>query len=321
MKQSNTIFWLYITLSLLIVIAIDIFSPSSIILTSLYTIPIFIAAYVFKTKEIVLVSLITIILSSTIALIEHFSFINVCFYDFGLVIFTILAIQFSRQRVKIENTVQHMQLFIHMITHDIAQPITTIKLYLELLEKDQNKKVVQSAKSMSQAMLYLQSLIMDTKNLVQVSSGKFSIQKEPMDLAKLLIVITQDHQRTTRKHAIHLYTPKKLRGKWDKERLTQVLNNLLANAIKYSSKGEIRVQARKKGKTVFCFVKDNGIGIPSDQLPYVFDPYVRLQKKKKVSGSGLGLYISKMIIEQHLGKMWVESKEGRGSTFYFTLPV
>ena len=109
----------------------------------------------------------------------------------------------------------------------------------------------------------------------------------------------------------------------DKDRLQQVLINLLSNAIKYSpneTKIFIDVQQEKEGIKVA--VKDNGIGIPARHLEKIFGRYYRVEEHAiQFQGLGIGLYISYEIIQRHQGKLWVESEMGKGSTFYFTLPV
>ena len=111
----------------------------------------------------------------------------------------------------------------------------------------------------------------------------------------------------------------------DSRRLNQVLGNLLSNALKFSSDGsEIEVGAHgAAGSEVIVWVKDTGTGIPTDQLEQIFDKYRQLSSGKNsgYKDTGLGLVICKKIVEAHGGRIWVESKEGAGSTFFFSLPV
>ena len=110
----------------------------------------------------------------------------------------------------------------------------------------------------------------------------------------------------------------------DRDRLEQVLGNLLENAVKYSPDGsEIVVSVEDKGDHLITSVRDRGIGIPGDELSQVFERFHRGRQVSSTNygGLGLGLYISKQIIERHGGTIWVESAEGVGTTFYFSLPV
>jgi signal transduction histidine kinase len=115
-----------------------------------------------------------------------------------------------------------------------------------------------------------------------------------------------------------------LRGEWDPVRLEQVLVNLLSNAFKYSPEGgDVIVAMDKIDQYARVSVKDYGVGIPKDQQERIFEPFFRSPTavQAKTAGAGLGLYLSKEIIERHGGKMWFESEEGKGSAFYFTLPL
>jgi signal transduction histidine kinase len=108
----------------------------------------------------------------------------------------------------------------------------------------------------------------------------------------------------------------------DRDKLIQVMTNFLTNAIKYSD-GNPRVEvgtATEEG-SVIVSVRDYGRGIPSKDLPYIFNRFFRAEKTKSLEGLGLGLFLTRQIIEAHHGRTWVESKEGEGSCFYFSLPL
>lgn len=108
----------------------------------------------------------------------------------------------------------------------------------------------------------------------------------------------------------------------DRSRVESVLMNMAHNAIKYTEQGgQISIQAQKTDDAVLISVTDTGIGIPSDELPRVFERFYKVDKARNTEGSGLGLAISKHIIAAHGGKIWAESIEGKGSTFFFTLPL
>jgi len=105
----------------------------------------------------------------------------------------------------------------------------------------------------------------------------------------------------------------------DEAMVNRVIANLIGNAIKYTnSDGEINVRLLNRDSDILVQVRDTGIGIPSDKLPFLFDAFYRVDNNQK--GSGLGLSIAKTIVEAHGGKIWVESIIGKGSTFSFTLP-
>jgi two-component system phosphate regulon sensor histidine kinase PhoR len=113
----------------------------------------------------------------------------------------------------------------------------------------------------------------------------------------------------------------KIRGA--REYIQETLVNLLANSVKYTPRnGKIDISVNDKGNTILIQIKDTGIGIPKDELPRIFDEFFRASNAKEVErdGTGLGLSIAKQVVQRHNGKIWVESEEGRGSTFYILLP-
>jgi signal transduction histidine kinase len=108
----------------------------------------------------------------------------------------------------------------------------------------------------------------------------------------------------------------------DTDRLERILTNLLTNALRYSfPETRVLVKARRTDKGVVISVTDKGVGIAPADLPRVFERFYRVKDAGKPEGLGLGLYITKMLIEAHGGRIWVESELGKGSTFYFTLPL
>jgi two-component system phosphate regulon sensor histidine kinase PhoR len=108
----------------------------------------------------------------------------------------------------------------------------------------------------------------------------------------------------------------------DATRLEQVIVNLLHNAIKFTAEGgTIRLSARSEGETVVFAVQDNGVGIAADDLPRIFERFYKADRARSSGGTGLGLAIARHLVEAHGGQIWVESVEGRGSTFYFSIPT
>jgi signal transduction histidine kinase len=107
----------------------------------------------------------------------------------------------------------------------------------------------------------------------------------------------------------------------DITRVRQILLNLLVNACRYTERGTITVSAKVDDSYIAVSVADTGIGIPADKLSLIFEPYVQADTVRAHTGAGLGLAISKQLVERHGGQIWVKSTEGKGSTFFFTLPV
>jgi signal transduction histidine kinase len=130
-------------------------------------------------------------------------------------------------------------------------------------------------------------------------------------------------QQITADHKIILEKNEAARVKIDALRLEQVITNIISNAAKYSpGKDEIAVNSVQKDGSIIVSFKDYGIGIPKEKLSKIFDRFYRVDEvSKDFSGLGIGLFVSSEIIKQHGGKIWAESNEGEGSTFYFSLPV
>ena len=143
------------------------------------------------------------------------------------------------------------------------------------------------------------------------------------DLHELTSEVVDEIQRLQKNQRIKLKSKANIKVFGDRQRIGQVLSNLIYNAIKYSPEDKkIKIQVMPNTRNVIVSVEDSGIGIPKNKQQNIFSKYYRTEKgQQKADGLGLGLYISKEIIKHHKGKIWVESEEGKGSKFSFTLPL
>lgn len=131
-------------------------------------------------------------------------------------------------------------------------------------------------------------------------------------------VTINDKNRNNGKNVKLLYEPRDIIVEGDKGRISQVISNILSNATKFTTDGSISIKSEKSNNQVIISVKDTGTGIDSELFPRLFSKFA----SKSFSGTGLGLFIAKSIIESHNGKIWAENNiDGRGATFYFTLPL
>jgi signal transduction histidine kinase len=168
-------------------------------------------------------------------------------------------------------------------------------------------------------------LVRLVRNLLDVSkleAGKMDLRKSPIDFPALLTEILQTFQTEMSKRGIRLET-RIAAGPpvaCDRDRIAEVLVNLLANAVKYAPGGLIRIAMGQNGDGLRLEIEDSGPGIARDDLETIFDKYHRLHAGEQ-EGTGLGLYVSKAIVELHGGRIWAESEPGRGSRFIFTLPA
>jgi two-component system phosphate regulon sensor histidine kinase PhoR len=219
--------------------------------------------------------------------------------------------------------------FVANVSHELRTPLTTIKGYTETLLEGALKEEVASqfVQVIKKHTDRLTKIVEDLLMLSKIESRKFQLNLEPITLPDLFEdVLGFIREAAGRKNItiIQNEIPSSLVIQADRNYLEQVLINLLDNAIKYtSSGGGITISALETDeKEIQISVQDNGIGIPRDDLPRIFERFYRVDKgrSQEMGGTGLGLSIVKHIIQAHGGRVWVESQFGKGSTFHFTLP-
>jgi PAS domain S-box-containing protein len=227
-----------------------------------------------------------------------------------------------------KNLQQQKDDFIGIASHELKTPVTSIKGYAQVLEKMLQKKGdVKEAMMMNRMdaqIRRLTNLIGDLLDVTKINSGKLQFNDAPFDFNSMVKDLVEDLQRTTEKHELieDLHDAGLVFG--DKERISQVITNLVTNAIKYSPAADkIIIHTSREANEVILCVEDYGIGIPPDKLENVFEQFYRVSgdMQHTFPGLGLGLYISSEIIKRENGRIWVNSVEGKGSTFCFALPL
>jgi len=207
--------------------------------------------------------------------------------------------------------------------HDLRGLLNALTVNAELLLRREGAAAVESARNVRLAIDRMDQLITRLLDSVKRNSNGFEIVPRPLDAAVLLREAVEIFRPLARVKSLELSLAipnAPLRATADRERMFQVLSNLLSNAIKFSSvEGRITVQATTSGHDIQVAVQDEGPGIPECDLDRVFEPLSQLQESD-ARGLGLGLYISRAIIEAHGGKIWATSRPGAGSTFHFTVP-
>ncbi|MES2388302.1 MAG: PAS domain S-box protein [Bacteroidota bacterium] len=218
--------------------------------------------------------------------------------------------------------------FIGIASHELKTPVTSIKAYTQVLERMLIKKGdIQEAgmlNRMDRQLSRLTGLIGDLLDVTKINSGKLQFNNHDFDFNSLVSEMVEDLQRTTEKHVLieELNTTGTVHG--DKDRIGQVITNLITNAIKYSPQADkIIIRTSVKNNEASLCVQDFGIGISKSHLEKVFEQFYRVSgdMQHTFPGLGLGLYISSEIIKREGGKIWVNSAEGEGSTFCFALPL
>lgn len=216
--------------------------------------------------------------------------------------------------------------FVAIISHELKTPLTSLKSYVQLLlgraRKDKDEFRINALSRAELQSNKMASMIEDFLNLARIEEGKFRLIKQEFDLASLLSAVVEDALFISSTHAIHVNTPHNILVSADKDKIGQVLINLVSNAAKYSTAGsEITVSCEKLDGKVKISVSDQGIGISPEDQKRLFSRFYRVEheKMKTVSGFGIGLYIVSEILKVHNSAIEVESTEGKGSTFSFAL--
>lgn len=217
--------------------------------------------------------------------------------------------------------------FMNVAAHELKTPIVSMAGYLELLEEAKlSEEDRENLRVVTRNVDRLQKLVSDVLDISKLDSGVMKFRMEKIQLTSLIKNSVEDTGQFAREKGITLQAriPPKLPPVYaDPVRLTQVLTNLINNAVKFTERGGVTVEAWTDGKGVSVAVRDTGIGIAGEHIPKLFTKFFQVDTsiKRKYGGTGLGLAICKQIVKAHGGKIWAESTLGKGSTFYFTLPT
>lgn len=214
--------------------------------------------------------------------------------------------------------------FVSLVGHELKTPITSLKLFIELLQKKSSSPYLSK---MDMQVDKLTELVSDLLDTTRLNANQFPLNKQSFELNELIKEVVGDIQLTVgQKHRIIIERSPRATVVADRYRIGQVLTNLLTNAIKYSSAAKkILVCIERNKNKVVVGIRDFGIGIPENKQKYLFKKYFRVSETvsstDRFNSLGLGLYISAEIVKRHGGKIWVKSIEGKGSTFHFSLPL
>jgi PAS domain S-box-containing protein len=232
-------------------------------------------------------------------------------------------------RRKVEDLSRLKDEFLSIASHELRTPVTSIKGYTQLAKMLIKEGDLNTSEEYLDIALdqidRMSRLILELLDVSRIETGRLEIRREPIAWPQFVRDVVHRHHTAVSDRRFHVSVPddgKIVTG--DRDRLEQVLGNLLENAVKYSPDGsDVTVTVDDRGDMLLTAVCDRGIGIPADELSQVFERFHRGRQVSSTNygGLGLGLYITKQIIERHGGSIWVESKEGHGTTFYFSLPA
>lgn len=237
----------------------------------------------------------------------------------------------DRKKIELERNraIQAKEDLLEMVTHDLRNPLSAVSMSAELLARrlsssEDKKPITEFLSQIRHSVDQMSRLIQDVLTSKKIDRGNFSVELRPCDGSKLVKEVIEVMEPIASRKSIRLEKDLSLEAvtvACDKERVRQVLSNLIENAIKFTpSRGTIVVRASQEHHMVQFSIADNGAGISQEDIPHLFSRYYQA-KRTAHQGTGLGLSIVKGIIEAHGGKAWVESTLGKGSTFFFTLPI
>jgi two-component system sensor histidine kinase VicK len=218
--------------------------------------------------------------------------------------------------------------FIAMVSHELKTPLTSMKAYLQVLlaiaKKDGNEFRINALTRADIQAKKMTTMIQDFLSLARLEEGKIPLNKTLFDLHSLIEETAGDAKFLTSIHMIQIDDCEEITLNADRDKIGQVLLNLLSNAIKYSPKGgAITIGCEKQADTVKIYVRDEGVGIDPEDQKRLFERFYRAKNEtlKTISGFGIGLYLVSEILRYHNTKIEVQSTEGIGSVFYFSLAL
>lgn len=261
------------------------------------------------------------------------AFVNVIVEKINPVIGSNLGYILTLHDVSEELQLEEMKLdFVSIAAHELRTPLTAIKGYLSVFF-DENKATITQDQQLllshvKVATQRLGALIENLLSITHIEKGMVTLNILPIEWIALCQQIVNDMQAQAAEKQITLTLKKPLESSMfaaaDKLRVSEVLSNLIANAINYTpTKGSVTVSLEKKDGMVVTHVTDTGMGMSKEAMGGLFTKFYRVRSKltQGAKGTGLGLFISKSIIEMHKGQIWVTSEEGKGSAFGFSLPI
>lgn len=215
--------------------------------------------------------------------------------------------------------------FLAIVSHDLRNPLNAIALNTQLLERlvsSGDPRLLRISRSLDSSISQMKRIISDLLDIAAIEAGKFSVNPKPGDARLAIEEVVETFRPVGAERSIALDTripPDPLPARFDPGRIVQVLVNLVDNAFKFTpAGGRILVEGRQ-AEQVEIRVRDSGPGLTPEEIPVIFERFRQVEKRGR-RALGLGLYISRTIVESHGGRIWAESVRGEGSTFLFTLP-
>ncbi len=239
-----------------------------------------------------------------------------------------LAIRNAHLNNELKHAVEMRDLFISMAAHELKTPITSIHLYAQVIEKAIKSDTVpklSSVETLVSETQRLTRLVNELMDVAHIQQGRLRYDMKKTDIISIIQKTLKDFRREYKNYKFTYKNKSAKRDFWingDPDKLRQVISNILNNSVKFSDEAStITIELSDNSKNCFIKIKDEGIGISEDEIPYIFDRYFRGSgKNTSRRGIGLGLALVKSIIEEHGGKIDVKSKKGKGTAITLKLP-
>ncbi|HMJ12385.1 MAG TPA: ATP-binding protein, partial [Polyangiaceae bacterium] len=239
----------------------------------------------------------------------------------------VVEIDLERQVQREQRAVRVRDDLVAVVSHDLRNPLGVIQMQAALLAavddtEQPARRARLGAERIQRAVDRMTALIRDLLDLAKIEAGRFELERQPQRIRDIIddtLIIVRPQAEAKRITITEEVNDGRIDA--DRERTFQVLSNLLGNALRFTPEGgQIVLRAMPGAREVLFTVADNGPGIPTEQLPHLFDRYWTARRKGS-QGTGLGLYIAKGIVEAHGGRIWAESPPGSGARFHFSLPA
>ncbi|MCL5025846.1 MAG: PAS domain S-box protein [Chloroflexi bacterium] len=218
--------------------------------------------------------------------------------------------------------------YISLISHDLRTPLTSLQGHAQLLQRmlsksDADDRELRSVEAIIRGARRMNAMIQDLVDTARLEAGHLELKKQPTSLEHFMYGLLERATGAVDAQRIRMEVPAGLSPVLaDPNRLERIVMNLLSNALKYSpAESTVLVTAESRDGEATVSIADQGEGIAPEDLPHIFERFYRARSAREAQGAGLGLYITKMLVEAHGGRIWVRSELGKGSTFYFTLPA
>ena len=237
--------------------------------------------------------------------------------------------ELSSSNVRLAEASRHKSRFLAGMSHELRTPLNSIigfsKLLLNRVDGDLTPLQATYVQSIHTSSTHLQQLVNSVLDMSRIEAGKVDLNRDTVDVTQLVEECLDTARALAAEKSLRIESdiaPGVPAADADRTKLKQVLLNLLSNAVKFTAGGRVLVRVRAEGAALHVMVADTGPGINAADVPRLFEPFMRIETTARVTdGTGLGLMLSKRLVELHGGRIWVESREAQGSTFHFTLPV